>query len=89
MENSKKWEMLKSKILEKSPHGINAKNLEEMKETYIKYRFDEGFNTIGKLNLSAWLGERAHFLLIEIEQLQEMNKNLELAIKRLEEGMIK
>jgi len=45
-------------------------DLTYFKDAIDKLQNDSSLNNYGKLNLAAWLGERAHFLVAEIERLR-------------------
>ena len=49
----------------------NDLDLTDIKDAIDKLRNDDSYNEIGKANLAAWLGERAHLLVAEIERLRE------------------
>lgn len=59
-------------------------DLTHFKEIIEQLRNDDSFNAIGKLNLAAYLGERSHFLVAEIERLRAIESNLLEALEEVE-----
>ena len=55
---------------------MKEKTLRHYEQTSRDLRYNEEYNDIGKLNLAAYLGERAHFMLQFIRELQAEIKDL-------------
>lgn len=55
-----------------SKKALSKETLKSYRKASDDLRFDEGYNNIGKLNLAAYLGERAHYMLDTIEVLQDL-----------------
>jgi hypothetical protein len=49
---------------------LSEESLQRFEKTWQEYLTDDSYNDIGKLNLVAWLGERAGAMLSEIRALQ-------------------
>jgi len=58
---------------------LKESTLKYYEETSHDLMFDDGYTNIGKLNLAAFLGERAHYMLETIRELQATNEKLSAA----------
>jgi len=61
----------------------NELDLTHIKDAADKLQNDDSYNTYEKLNLAAWLGERTHFLVAEIEKLRQERVDLLAALEQL------
>ena len=56
-------------------------NLAYMERTWNDYKHDDALNTIGKLNLVAWMGERMGLALKEVYRLRARVAKLEKVLR--------
>ncbi len=62
---------------------LSEEQIQRFEKTWLEYKTDDSYNEFGKLNLVAFLGERAGFMLATIRHLQSENKEALTAYRQL------